>query len=131
MLRKDSIIKWTIEANDSFTEIKHALTKAPIFISYDFTKDFRVFSFSSKHTIARVLLQNNTKNMEQPITLFSRVLRVSLLNYNVIERQDYALVKTLKDFKVYVLHSHVIAYVPNAVIKDILTQLDLDGRRGK
>ena len=33
--------------------------------------------------------------------------------------------------RVYVLHSHVIAYVPNAVVKDILTQPDRDGRRGK
>ena len=69
--------------------------------------------------------------MEQPIAFFSRVLRDSELKYNVIEKQAYALVKTLKDFKVYILHSHVITYVPNAVVKDILTQSDLDGRRGR
>ena len=38
--------------------------------------------------------------------------------------------KTLKYFKVYVLHSHVVAYVLNYVVKDILTQPDPDGRRG-
>jgi hypothetical protein len=31
----------------------------------------------------------------------------------------------------YVLHSHILAYVPNSVVKDILTQTDLEGRRGK
>ena len=30
----------------------------------------------------------------------------------------------------YILHSHTIAYVPNIVVKDILSQ-DLDGKRGK
>lgn len=29
------------------------------------------------------------------------------------------------------LHSHIVAYVPSAVIKDILTQADPDGKRGK
>ena len=69
--------------------------------------------------------------MEQPIAFFSRDLRDSLLKYNVMEKQAYALVKTLKDLRVYMLHSHVIAYVPNSVVKDILTQPDPDGRRGK
>jgi hypothetical protein len=41
------------------------------------------------------------------------------------------LVKEIKDSRVYILHSHIIAYVPNAVVKDILTQDNPDGRRGK
>jgi hypothetical protein len=32
---------------------------------------------------------------------------------------------------VYILHSHTIAYVLNTVVKDILTQYNPDGRRGK
>lgn len=48
-----------------------------------------------------------------------------------MEKQDLALVKVIKDFRVYILYSHIIAYVPNDVVKDILTQDDLDGRRGK
>ena len=40
------------------------------------------------------------------------------------------MVKALKDFRVYILHSHIIAFVPNIVGKDILSQ-DPDGKRGK
>eukprot|EP00253_Pinus_taeda_P024831 PITA_24831 len=40
-------------------------------------------------------------------------------------------VLALKDFQVYILHSHILAYVPNAVVKDVLVQADLEGRRGK
>eukprot|EP00253_Pinus_taeda_P029274 PITA_29274 len=47
------------------------------------------------------------------------------------EKQAYALVKAIKDFKIYILYSHVIAYVPNSVVKDILTQEGLEGKRGK
>jgi len=48
-----------------------------------------------------------------------------------MEKQAYALVKAIKDFRIYILYSHVIAYVPNAIVKDILTQEGLEGKRGK
>ena len=41
------------------------------------------------------------------------------------------MVKAIKDFRIYILHSHVIEFVPNALVKEILTQADLDGKRGK
>lgn len=41
------------------------------------------------------------------------------------------MVKALKYFKVYIFHSHIISLVPSAVVKDILTQTDPNGRRGK
>jgi len=39
-------------------------------------------------------------------------------------------VKDLKDLWVYILHSHIVAYVPSATIK-VLMQPDPEGRRGK
>ena len=48
-----------------------------------------------------------------------------------MEKQAYALVKALKEFRIYVLQSKIIAYVPSAVVKDILIQPDIDGRRSK
>lgn len=41
--------------------------------------------------------------------------------------------QALKDFRLYILHSHIIAHVPTSVVKDILIQPDPDpeGRRGK
>ena len=59
MLKKDSNIKWKVEAKQSFTDIKKALTKALVLVSPNFTKECMIFSFSSEHTIARVLLQKN------------------------------------------------------------------------
>jgi hypothetical protein len=48
-----------------------------------------------------------------------------------MEKQAYALVKALKAFRVYFLHSKTIAYVPSTSMKDILIQPDIDGKRGK
>ena len=47
-----------------------------------------------------------------------------------MEKQAFAFVKTLTDFRVYILHSHIIASVPHSIVKDILTQ-DHNGKRGK
>jgi hypothetical protein len=41
------------------------------------------------------------------------------------------LVKSLKDFRIYVLHSNIISYVPSASVKEILIQPDIDWKRRK
>ena len=89
------------------------------------------FYFASEDTLAVVLLQKNNYGLEQPIAFFSKTLRDSELKYNTLEKQAYSLVKALKFFRIYVLHYKIIAYVPNATIKDILTQPDSEGKRGK
>ena len=47
------------------------------------------------------------------------------------KKKAYSLNKSLKCFKVYVLHSHIISYVPSNVVKSILTQPDLEGKGAK
>ena len=131
MLKKGVDFKWTAEAKKSFEEIKKALTQAPVLISPDFTKEFPIFTFASEDTIAGVLLQKGSQGTEQPISFFGKTLENAELKYNILEKQAYALLKAIKDFRIYALHSHIVAYVPNTVIKDILTQADPDGKRGK
>ena len=97
----------------------------------DFLKDFLTFSFASQDTTVVVLLQKNADGLEQPIAFFSKTLRDSELKYSTPEKQAYALVKTLKFFRIYILHSKIISYVPNAAIKEILTHLDSEGKRGR
>jgi hypothetical protein len=131
MLRKGNDIKWNPKARKSFEDIKVALTRAPMLASPDFMKYFILFSFASEHTIADMLLQKDEQKFENPIAYFSRTLRDAPLRYSIMEKQAYALVKALKEFRTYILHSHVITYMSGNSIKDILTQPDLEGRRGK
>jgi len=131
MLKKNSKVKWTMEAKQAFEDIKKALTKTLVLTSPRFDRDFIIFSFASEHTIAVVLLQKDDQGCEKPIAFFSKALRDAPLKYQIIEKQAYALVEAIKDFRVYILYSHVIAYVPNSVVKDILTQEGIEGKRGK
>jgi len=58
-------------------------------------------------------------------------LRDDELKYNPIEKQAYALIKSLKAFRIYILHAKVLAYVHSVVVKDVLTHPDIDGKRAK
>ena len=114
------------------SEILNRISQKPQFQqSPYFSKYFLIFSYASDHTIVGVLLQRNNQNAEQPIAFFSKVLRDGELKYDIMKKQAYALVKSSKYFRVYVLHSHIIAYVPSNVVQIILTQLDLEGKRAK
>ena len=105
--------------------------EAPTLISPDYTKEFYIFSFSSYDTLAVVLLWKNDEGIDHPVAFFSKTLRDVELRYDIIEKQAYALIKSLKAFRVYTLHSKVIAYVPSASVKHDLTQPDIDGKRAK
>jgi hypothetical protein len=76
MLKKYVDIKWSQEAKSSFQRIKKALVEAPVLVSPDYSKEFLIFSFSSEETIVVVLLQKNEEGHEQPISFFSKVLRM-------------------------------------------------------
>ena len=76
-------------------------------------------------------MQRNVEGYEQPISFYNRALRDVELKYNLIDKQAYALVKALKSFRVYILHSKIIAYVPNIVVKDVLIQPYTEGKRGR
>ena len=120
MLRKDHEIKWTVEAKKYFKYIKQAISGDPMLVSPEFEKDFLLFSYASEHTVAVVLLQKNDQGEEHPIAFFSKMLRDGELKYDIMEKQAYSLIKALKDFRIYILHSHVVAYVPSSVVKSIL-----------
>lgn len=59
--------------------------------------------FSSPNIVAIVLLQKNEEDKEQLMEFFSQVLKDAKLKYDILEKQSYALVKVVKDFKAYAL----------------------------
>jgi hypothetical protein len=131
MLNKDSEFKWTTKYKASFERIKKFIGEAPVLANPDYMKEFSIFSFASEHTITTMLLQKNDEGFEKPIKFFSKSLRDVELRYDILEKKAYAMVKSLKSFRNYVLHSKVIAYVPNSAIKDILVQPVSDGKRDR
>jgi hypothetical protein len=58
-------------------------------------------------------------------------LRDVEVKYELLEKQAYALVKSLKAFRVYILQAKVISFVPSSSVKDVLVQPNIDGKRSK
>jgi hypothetical protein len=52
LLKKHARFKWENEGKLSFHYIKEALIIAPVLVILNFSKDFIIFSFTSKDTIA-------------------------------------------------------------------------------
>ena len=61
----------------------------------------------------------------------SRALQNSELKYTSMEKEAYALFKSLKYFRTYGGYSKIIGYVPHAAVKDTMSQRDCLGIRGK
>jgi hypothetical protein len=131
LLKKDAKFEWTDEGRKAFKIIKDAIGKSPVLISPNFSKDFQIFSFASEDTIAGVLLQKNEEGQEKPIAFMRKALQNFELNYTSMEKQDYALVKPLKHFRVYIGYSKFVGYVPHSTVKDILGKQDCLGVRRK
>jgi hypothetical protein len=53
------------------------------------------------------------------------------MKYDILEKHAYSLVKSLKSFMVYVLQSSITTFVPSNNVKEILFQIDSEGKRGK
>ena len=131
MLKKGSEVKWMDAARKSFDSIKKDNMEAPTLSNPDYSKEFHIFSFASGDTLVVAQLQKDDEGSKHPVAFFSKKLRDVELRYDIIEKQAYALIKSLKDFRIYILHSKVIAYVSSASVKDVLTKLDVEVRRDK
>ena len=64
MFKKDSEVKWSDEANKSFNQVKFVLSHAHILIISDYTLDFIILSFASKHNLVVVLVQKKYQKTE-------------------------------------------------------------------
>jgi len=87
--------------------------EVPTLISPYYSKEFHIFSFVSRDTLAAVLFKKDDEGSKHPVAFFNKTLRDVELRYDIIEKQAYALIKSLKAFRIYILHSKVIAYVPS------------------
>ena len=83
--------------------------EVPILISLNYDKDVIIFPFTYEHAITIDLLQNNKDGFEKTISFFKKYIRDAHINYKIMENKAYALVKSLKSFREYVLQAQLLA----------------------
>jgi hypothetical protein len=98
--------------------------------SHDFNKDFFLYTFAFDQSLVVVLTEKDEKNDEAPLFFMSTNLQGAELNYLAIEKQAYAIYKTIKHFRSYILKNHTKVIIPHPVVRSLFTQQEMGERRG-
>lgn len=108
---------WTPECSQSFMQLKHAMTVAPILGYADYTQDFIVETDASHKGLGAVLKQKRQDGSTQVIAYASRTLRPTeknMMNYSTRKLELLALKWALTEkFRGYILGSHCVVYSDN------------------
>lgn len=125
MMRKKDPFRWQEEGKKALQDIKTTISNAPMLVSPKFEKDFIIYYYALEHTLSSILTQKDDGDNEAPIAIMSIPLKKHELNYTQMEKDAFVMVKALKEFSQYILHSHSIFYVSEPTVKSILTQQEI------
>ena len=100
LLQKDIPFNFDKECENSFNELKKALTTAPILIYPNFNEPFLLTTDASAFAIAGILSQGQI-GKDLPIAYASRTLCPAESRYSVIERELLAILWSVKYFRPY------------------------------
>ncbi|XP_072395302.1 uncharacterized protein [Diabrotica undecimpunctata] len=99
--KKGQSIVWTPEANLAFSQIKQALTSAPVLASPDFDKHFYLACDASDTGVGGVLFQKED-GLEHPIAFFSKTLSKAQRKYTTTEKELLAILLSIEKFRCYI-----------------------------
>ena len=94
-------VKWITQCDHTFSELREALTRAPILVTTDWNIPFILQMDASATGLGYVLSQVNEKGEEHPIAYTSKKLLAGDKNYSAIQWEALAIVKGIKHFRTY------------------------------
>jgi hypothetical protein len=115
LMKKDIRFKWDPPTHQYFESIKLAIAYAPLLISLDHSKDFVIYTNSSKETIYAILLQKDYEENLRSIAFVSQNLKTHQLNYSQLEKHGYSLYKSLELFQHYIQGHKFQVFVPTSL----------------
>ena len=130
MIKEDENYKWTKERKEAFAKIKEEIVEAPTLRSHDFDKDFILYTFASDHSITIMITHKDEVGDDFPISFMSMVLKGVELNYPAIDKEAFAVFKSVKHFKPYLLRSHTKVIIPHLIVQFFLIKKELRDKRG-
>ena len=127
LLRKDHVWNWSHREEESFNELKKAISTAPVLRIPDTMKNFTIQVDASNTAIGAVLTQD-----EHPVGFMSRRLNDAERNYSAYDREALAVVTALRHWRHLILNGQPIRVeCDNRSVKHILTQKDLTPRQAR
>ena len=101
LLRKVQSYQWDENYQKAFTKIKTFLLSAPVLVTPDYEKPFKLQVDASNYGAGAVLLQESLSKVDHPISFFSQKFNGHQSNYSTYEKETLALILALQHFEFY------------------------------
>ena len=97
LTRKEAKFKWSREAEDSFSSLKHAFCTAPILRHFDVNKPAIIEVDASDFAYGGILSQHGDDGHLYPCAFISKKFNAAELNYEIYDKEMLAIVKCMYD----------------------------------
>eukprot|EP00253_Pinus_taeda_P014522 PITA_14522 len=124
--KKGKIFKWTSECQQSFEQLKHLLTTAPILSIADPNKDYVVCTDASKEGVGGVLMQEG-----RVIAYESRKLKEHEQKYSAYDLELAAVIHALKMWRHYLLGRKFLLLTDHHSLTNYFSQPTLNTRQAR
>ncbi|SAM00569.1 hypothetical protein [Absidia glauca] len=115
-------IVWTADCQVSFEKIKSMLCTAPILLTPDMTKPFRIETDASDFGIGAVLLQENVHGVWCPLAFESKKLSSAEQSYPAQERELLAILHALRTWRCLIEGQDFVVFTDHLPLRYFRTQ---------
>jgi len=131
LTRKGQPFDWTYEQQTAFNLLKKSFTTAPVLLMPDTTKPFFLETDASAYATGAVLMQKDDNGNLHPCGFLSKTLNPTEQNYPIYDRELYALIRALKEWRIYLesANNTVTVYTDHENLKYFRTAQDLNRRQ--
>ena len=126
--KKDVPFHWNACQQQSFDQLKAALTKAPVLAFPDFSLPFTIYTDASALGLGAVLMQQVDGQRPQVIAYASRVLNDAESRYSVTHMEALAVVWSLKHFRDIIYNYPITVYTDHSAVTQLFQGRNLTGR---
>ncbi|KAJ0068233.1 hypothetical protein NL108_017965 [Boleophthalmus pectinirostris] len=133
LTHKGASFIWTIECEDAFQSLKHALTNPPVVAHPIFSQPFLLYTDASLEGIGSVLAQRQDSK-EHVIAYASHTLTPSERKWSTFDRELFAVVWSVRHFKHFLSGSSFVVitdHKPLLSLKKTAVDNDSTGRRSR
>jgi hypothetical protein len=128
LLHKDIPFKWTKKQEAAFTELKQAVSTAPVLIVPDPNQPYVVVTDASGFAIGAALCQDHG-NGQQPCAYISRKMNNHEVNYPVHEQELLAIIHALREWRHYLHGNQFTVITDHRSLQYLQTQPHLSARQ--
>lgn len=129
-VKNHKVIEWSDALKEDFNLVKHAIVHAPVLQFADFSKPFHIATDASNTGVGGVLYQPDAPGGDitphNIVSICSKKLQASQLNYPVYKKELWAIVYCLRQFHTYVWgRGDLIIFTDHKPLSYLLDQKEL------